>query len=267
LIDEYGNRPLCIGGGCGLNVQINSRLLNDGVVERLYVPPACSDCGLSSGAALYYYHSIYGGDFNGLWWHDPYAGTDIMNKELLAQFEPLKFHKVLESAAPRLANGEIAAWCQGRSEIGPRALGNRSILADPRREDMKDIINKRIKRRQYWRPFAPVCLEEDASEWFEIDHPQPYMLEAPMVRREKASTIPAVVHADGSSRLQTVNKWQNRRLYRLLSEFKKLTGVPILLNTSLNRKGYPICNDVKIVLDLLDGTSLDFAVVGNYLIP
>lgn len=269
LVKKHNKRTLCIGGGCGLNVQANSRLLREGVIDKLYVPPACSDCGLSTGAALYLYHSIQGHEFHGVEWHDPYIGLPIQNRQLLESYpraRKLRLAALVRAAARRLAQGEIAAWSDGRSEIGPRALGNRSILADPRKPEMKDIINNRVKRRQYWRPFAPVCLEEDVADWFEINHPQPYMLEAPLVREDKAAKIPAVVHVDRTARLQTVNKHQNEKLYALLNEFKSLTGIPILLNTSLNTKGRPICNDVATIMKFLEQTALDFAVIDAYLV-
>lgn len=261
LVAQHGKRTLCIGGGCALNVQSNSRLLAEGVVDRLYVPPACSDCGLSLGSALYLYHTNLGYDFRGLNWHDPFVGLEVRNFELLNGARRLSNDELFGEAASRIADGQIAAWVQGRSEIGPRALGNRSILADPRRTEIKNILNERVKRRQWWRPFAPVCIEEDADEWFEIDRPQPYMLEAPVVKNGRAGLIPAVVHVDKTARLQTVSENQNRKLWLLLREFKAHTGVPVLLNTSLNDQGKPICNDVEIVLDFLRRKAIDFAVV------
>ena len=151
------------------------------------------------------------------------------------EFEPLEDDELARRVAADLASGKIVGWFQGRFEMGPRALGNRSILADPRRPDMKDILNRRVKHRESFRPFAPAILAECASEWFDIQQPDPFMTIAPKVRAEKASLIPSAVHADGSGRIQTIDRAANPRYYAMIAEFEKLTGVPIVLNTSFNR--------------------------------
>lgn len=168
------------------------------------------------------------------------------------------------NAAINLYNNKIIAWIQGRSEIGPRALGNRSIISNPCNPDSKDVINAKVKHREMWRPFAPICLKEDAAKWFHIDHEQPYMLEAPLARDEMADRIPAVVHFDKTARVQTVSKETNPILYQLLKDFKSLKGIGVLLNTSCNGNNEPICNDLISALNLLKNTGLDLVYVDNW---
>jgi carbamoyltransferase len=275
-----GEDQLCLCGGCALNVLINSYLIEQGV-KRLYVPPACSDCGVSLGGALYYWHNVCGAPHQPCGWHNPYLGDPVCNKHIVQEIfqgvcsnpnytdlvaKLLPYDKLFIECAQRMSRGAIIAWAQDRGEIGPRALGNRSILCSPAIPGMKDTLNFKVKHREWWRPFAPICLSEHATEWFEIDHEQPYMLEAPRVRPEKAGQIPAVVHVDGTARLQTVRSDQNWKLYQLLQAFHQVTQIPILLNTSLNGRGQPIANDVKRILNLLVDTELDYAVVDNFLV-
>lgn len=268
LVDLTGKRNLCLVGGCALNVQVNSRLLDEGVVDRIHVPPACSDTGLAIGTGLLYWHEALGNPFTPKPYHTPYLGDVVANLDCLQEHD-LKVTQInneaalCRSVARMLAAGRTVGWAQGRSEIGPRALGNRSILADPRSPFMKDRINHEIKHRDYWRPFAPVCLAERASEWFETTEDSPYMLLAPRVRPEKRDLIPAVTHVDGTARLQTVRQEQNPILYRLLRAFEEETGCPILLNTSLNDKGCPIANEGNIILEFLRKSGLQVAVLGN----
>ncbi len=164
--------------------------------------------------------------------------------------------------AEDLASGKIVGWFQGRFEMGPRALGNRSILADPRRAEMKDILNRRVKHRESFRPFAPAVLAERASQWFEIDQPDPFMTIAPKVRSEKADLIPAGVHADGTARIQTIDDHANPRYYAVIREFEKLTGVPIVLNTSFNRHE-PIVARPEEAISCYLRTDMDVLVLGN----
>jgi carbamoyltransferase len=255
---------VCIGGGCGLNVQINSRIQELGI--KVHIPPACSDCGVAMGAALYIWHNILGNEFNGLEYHNPYLGDEVINKHLLDKFELYSDEELYLKVAELLQSGKIVGWIQGRGEAGPRALGNRSIFANPSIANMKDEINQKIKHREFWRPFAPSCLEEEVSNWMDIDHKQPYMLESPMVKEDKRHLIPAVTHVDNTARVQTVNVNQNPKLHRLLQEFFRLTGIPMLLNTSFNDKGFPIINDVAVALDMLKKTDLDCVVVDNYIV-
>lgn len=266
LSNNYGINSMCLSGGCALNCQANSRILKEKSVDKLYIPPACSDSGLSMGAGLYYWHHILGNKFEGRARHDPYIG-DVLTinhekkKDLFKRV--LDTDSLLDLTATKLAEGKIVAWAQGRSEVGPRALGNRSILCSPYPKDMKDKVNAKIKHREFWRPFAPVCLEEWVDEWFEIDHPQPYMLECPPVREGKRMLIPAVTHFDGTARVQTVNNNDNFLLYSLIKKFQEKTGLPVLMNTSLNDRNKPIANDSKTILNLLSSTELDFAIINN----
>lgn len=209
-------------GGCALNCSANTKLFD--IYENIWIMPSPGDSGSSIGAAAL----TYGGHIN---WNGPYLGTNISGKY------------PIEKSIEDLINKKIAIVASGRAEFGPRALGNRSILADPRDPNIKDIVNK-IKKREEFRPFAPVVLEECAEEWFEMPQKQsPYMQFA--VKCKKPNDIPSVVHYDGTSRVQTVNKKQNSGLYTLLKNWQRVTGIPILLNTSLNIKNQPLLNDTK----------------------
>jgi carbamoyltransferase len=177
-------------------------------------------------------------------------------------FEELGTDKVIERAADVLADGGIVGWFQGRVEFGPRALGNRSILADPRRPDMQDILNARIKHREPFRPFAPAILEERTGEWFEKSYPSPFMLLTYPVRAEKRDLIPAPTHVDGTGRLQTVRRDQNQRYYDLIAAFERRTGVPVLLNTSFN-ENEPICCTPEQAVDTFIRTKMDLLVLGD----
>jgi carbamoyltransferase len=171
---------------------------------------------------------------------------------------------LLQKTAQLIANGNVVGWCQGKMEWGPRALGNRSILADPRRADMKDILNAKIKHRESFRPFAPSILEEFASEYFEIDVPSPYMLMVVPVKKPK--DIPAVTHVDGTGRLQTVSKENNGLYYNLINEFYKITGVPVIINTSMNVMGEPIVNTPEQAYQMIVKTDMDYLVMNNFLV-
>ncbi len=273
MMHRYGQQPLCLGGGCAQNIGINSRLLREGVVDDLYVPPTCADRGQPIGSALYYWHHVLGNPFQGMPWRSPYAGEESYDDRnywvLLLQFSGLSWcvyedeAELLDVAAGLLAEDKILAWMQGRYEVGPRALGNRSLLASPARAWMKDKINATIKGREFWRPFAPSVLGEEGASWFADWRPCPYMLEEFRVLPDKAALIPAVVHVDGTARPQSVYAGQNDRFYRLLQHFHKKTGLPMLLNTSLNVRGKPMANHCEAVLRLLSQTGLDVAVIGN----
>lgn len=292
-MSSTGLYNLCMAGGCALNVQINSRILdahdgsmivNDKVThfklfKNLYVPAATSDCGLSLGCALYIWHHILDNSFEGIKFFNPYLGDTLYNHpETIKDFNEwmnknyptiqFKKHKNMAeasiNAAINLFNNKIIAWIQGRAEAGPRALGNRSLISNPCNANSKDVLNAKVKHRETWRPFAPICLKESAEKWFHIDHEQPYMLEAPLARKESADLIPAVVHVDNTARVQTVSKDNNGLLYQLLKDFKSLKGVEILLNTSANDAGLPILNNLTDALNLLKNTELDLVYVGEY---
>lgn len=264
LIGEHKQENICLSGGCALNVLINEKIYKT-ITKNIYVPPACSDTGQSLGSILYLWHHVLNNQFVPQKWHNPYLGdfikkSNTSNKNI-HKIKIKNEDELIEKASKLLIQGKIIAWAQGRGEIGPRALGNRSILCFPLNPNMKDIINEKIKHREWWRPFAPVCLFEDTPEWFETSDESPYMLRSPKVKKEKIKIIPSVVHVDGSARLQTVRESQNPLLYKLLKKIKFETGVPILLNTSLNDKGKPITNHINSIFNLLLNTDLDCAFV------
>jgi carbamoyltransferase len=217
---KTGKENLVFMGGCALNCSANTKLFD--VYNQVWIMPNPGDAGSSLGAAA----AIYGKHLN---WQGPYLGADIGNKY------------PVDSVFKELVDKKIAAVVSGRAEYGPRALGNRSIFADPREASCKDLVNT-VKGREMFRPFAPVIMEEHASEWFEISHPSPYMQFASKCK--KPELVPSVVHKDGTSRVQTVNREQHAGLYELLTKWHKYSGVPILLNTSLNIKGQPLLNDL-----------------------
>ena len=179
-------------------------------------------------------------------------------------YEMFDRSSLLKKTAKLIADGNVVGWYQGKMEWGPRALGNRSILADPRRADMKDILNAKIKHRESFRPFAPSILEEFTAEYFEIDIPSPYMLMVAPVKKPK--DIPAVTHVDGTGRLQTVSKESNELYYNLINEFNKITGVPVIINTSMNVMGEPIVNTPEQAYSMITKTDMDYIVMGNYLV-
>jgi len=200
-----------------------------------------------------------------------YVGPSFSNEEIKSflnskniSYQCFEGDKLLEKTAKLIADGNVVGWYQGKMEWGPRALGNRSILADPRRADMKDILNAKIKHRESFRPFAPSILEEFTAEYFEIDIPSPYMLMVAPVKKPK--DIPAVTHVDGTGRLQTVSKESNELYYNLINEFNKITGVPVIINTSMNVMGEPIVNTPEQAYSMITKTDMDYIVMGNYLV-
>ncbi len=264
-----GMKHLCLTGGVALNCVANARVVAEAGFDRVWVPPCASDTGAPLGSTLWHYHQTLGHPrrielthpFYGL----PYSDRDI--ERALAEAglsgERLSESELLARVARDLAAGRIVGWFQGRSEMGPRALGNRSILADPRRAEMKDIINSRVKHREPFRPFAPAVLMERAPEFFHIDQPDPFMTLAPRVRAEKAHLIPAAVHVDGTGRIQTVERSANPRYYGVIEAFGELTGVPVLLNTSFNRQE-PIVETPPHAVSCYLRTGMDVLVLGDY---
>ncbi len=249
---ETGLRRLCMAGGVALNSVANGRILRETPFEELYVQPAAGDAGGALGAALYAWHVLLGRPrqfvMDHCYWGEAYS-DEAVRRFLTERGTPFTEYeddaRLLDDIAAALAGGQVVGWFQGRFEWGPRALGNRSILADPRRADMKDIVNTKIKFREPFRPFAPAVLAEHVAEYFDgADHtrnyPAQFMLLVEPVRPEKRSVIPAVTHADGSGRLQVITRSANPRYYGLIERFGRLTGVPVLLNTSFNLKGEPI---------------------------
>lgn len=256
---EQHDLPICMSGGCALNVTFNEVLRRKYPSREIYVPPNPNDSGIALGALLDVLRPQERV-------HVHYAGLPMLDSVGTVTERRLGCGKVtLAKIVQMLRQGDIIGVIRGNSECGPRALGNRSILCDPSFPKMKDVLNKRVKFREYFRPFAPVVIEEKVSFFFEMDRISPYMSFAPLVRREWRDKIPAVVHVDGTSRVQTVNRAQNPWLYDLLAEFEKFSGYPILLNTSFNTKGKPILTRASDALEMLEMTGLDAVIIEDRL--
>jgi len=235
---------LCVAGGVALNSVMNARMLKESGFERIFIQPASSDAGNSMGAALWAWHQMMGKPRQWSMAH-PFWGLEHDEKAMAESFSDrgLTFCQVGSpevEAAQRLAQGKVVGWFQGRAEVGPRALGARSILADPRSAEMRDVVNARVKRREGFRPFAPAVLDERGPDYFDDYCPTPYMLLVLPVTPDKRQVIPAVTHVDGTARVQGVAADVNPSFHRLITEFDRLTGVPVLLNTSFNLRGEPM---------------------------
>lgn len=274
LHEITGETRVCLAGGVAFNCVANGKIFDHTPFTEVYVQPAAGDAGLSVGAAYYVYNQVLGRprDFTmaHAYWGPEYTLEDIRQALEASHlqdsgFPRLSDHELVSRTAKHLADGKIVGWYQGRQEWGPRALGNRSILVDPRRAEMKDILNRRIKHREIFRPFAPSILEEATGQYFERSHPSPFMNLAYSVRPEKRASIPAPTHVDGTGRLQTVSRQTNPRYWALIKEFEKLTGVPVLLNTSFN-DNEPIVLTPKEAIDCFVRTRMDVLALGNYLI-
>lgn len=282
LVRKTGLRNLCLAGGVALNSVANQKILNETPVNNLFIPPPASDKGQGLGNALYGYHNIFGRPRQSILNHD-YFGRRYADDEIelvltkrpelggnflvgSPEFDYEHLSDVVPATAKLLADGNIIGWFQGGCELGPRALGNRSILADPRRKEIKDRLDAKVKFREAFRPYAPSVLSEHSGDFFEIGHPSPFMLLVAKVKESKRKLIPAVVHVDGTARLHTVSKDGNNLFYRLLHEFNKITGVPILLNTSFNRAGEPIVETPRDAMEAFLMTEMDYLVMGNFLV-
>ena len=271
------SKNLCLGGGVALNGVANYRILQESSFENIHIPPSPGDAGSAIGAAQYLYYSHHKQnrelqvDSTKKIIENVYVGPSYSTDEIKKfldqkgiKYEILDDTEIVKNCAKLISEGNVVGWYQGKMEWGPRALGNRSILADPRRKDMKDILNEKIKHRESFRPFAPSILEEHVSEYFEMNIPSPYMLMvAPVKKPEK---IPAVTHVDGTGRLQTVSKNSNPLYYKLISEFYSLTGVPVIINTSMNVKGEPIVNTPEQAYNMLTKTDMDCIFLRNFLV-
>jgi carbamoyltransferase len=277
-----GQDRLVLAGGCAMNSLANGKLFDQTDVRDVYIQAAAGDAGTALGAALYVHHAVLGAPRDGFvmehcYWGPSYGEAEI--RRALAErlpasrgedgiFREVRIETVRDEAklaadtAEAIARGEVIGWYQGRSEWGPRALGNRSILADPRRGDMKDLLNLKIKRRESFRPFAPSVLEERTGEWFTIDYPDPFMIKVYPIRPEMRPRIPAVTHVDGTGRLQTVSRRTNPRYWQLIRAFEERTGVPMVLNTSFN-ENEPIVNRPVEALDCFLRTRMDRLVLGD----
>ncbi len=261
---------LCLAGGVAYNCVANSRLWREAGFEELYVPPAAGDSGAALGAALWLTHRrgrlTERTVMQSASWGPDYSESACLTvlEQAGLQVERLPEASLCEKIAGELSHGRLVFWFQGRMEWGPRALGNRSLLADPRRADMRALINAKVKLREPFRPFAPSVLAERASEYFDLPGPSPFMLFTAPVREAAKGLIPAVVHVDGSARVQTVDVDSNPRYRRLLETFGRLTGVPILLNTSFNVNEPIVCTPQDAVRCFL-GTDVEWLVMGNLL--
>jgi len=269
---QTGEDYLVIAGGTALNSVANGRLVRESGFKDVYVMPAAGDNGTAIGAAYYVYNSILGKPRTFI--HDnPFIGNEYSNPAIkkILEDSKLNYRYVPDGeleivAAGLLQGGYILGWYQGRMEIGPRALGNRSILANPTLPGMKDKINAQVKHREAFRPFAPSCPIEDTPRFFEQSVADPFMLKVCDVREDKKAVIPAVTHVDGTARLQTVHRETNPRYHRLLKEFEKLSGVPVLLNTSFNIMGEPIVESPVDAIRCFYTTGLDYLILGNYIL-
>ncbi len=290
---EYDIKNLCLAGGVALNCVANGKILQEKIFDNIWIQPAAGDAGGSLGAALALWHMEQGNkrlvnandDMKG-----GYLGTEFnqgdIEKELKsigANFETLEYQKLIDKTAEFLSKGKAVGWFQGRMEFGPRALGSRSIIGDPRSDKMQKNLNLKVKYRESFRPFAPSVLREDLPKWFDMDVDSPYMLLVANIKSNKRiemtneqkklfginklnikrSEIPAVTHVDYSARVQTVTKKTNKRYYDLISKFKEKTGCPILVNTSFNVRGEPIVNSPTDAFNCFMGTELDYLVIGD----
>lgn len=268
LVDEPSDR-LCVGGGVAMNCSANGRILSAGLAKEMWVFPASGDAGLSVGAALL--ASRDAGDLMPHREESPYWGPEFSDDDCAAAIagEPAISSEMPEDlsehVAARLAQGQIAAWFQGRMELGPRALGNRSILADPRSVAMRDKVN-RVKGRESWRPLAPSVLAERAAEWFVDVPPNAFMLFAVQGTARAREEAPAIIHVDGSARPQPVTRSLNERYHDLIAAFERLTGVPVLINTSFNAAGEPIVLSPQDAIRTFLATGLDFLVLGSHVV-
>jgi carbamoyltransferase len=267
ILKSNGGR-LCFAGGVALNVKLNKRLLEHPLIKELFVQPAASDSGTALGAATYVANEL--GERIEPMSH-AYLGPEYSNdeiKETLDKYRiPYEYHQdIIKPASDLLAKGQIVAWFQGAMEYGPRALGNRSILANPQVKGISDEINTRIKFREKWRPFCPSILKEYASEILGTKHPAPYMTFSFSVNEKWRDKIPEAVHIDSSSRPQIVDEKTNPRFYSLIKAFFNKTEIPALINTSLNRRGEPIVCSPENALEMFYGSGLEYLVIGDFLI-
>ncbi len=272
---ETGLSNLCIAGGVGLNCVANWRILQESGFRNIFIQPAAGDSGGALGTAFYIYNTVLRNPRvfrmdHAMW------GPGFCDEEIRATLDNAKAayesvndeQDLLDRTAAMIAEGKVVAWFQGRLEFGPRALGARSLLADPRDANMKDVINAKVKFREAFRPFAPAVLKEHAHEYFEMPEgmDMPFMLLVPKVRESKRAIIPAVTHEDGTGRVQTVTEEHNGRFYRLIRAFGRLTGVPVVINTSFNVRGEPIVCTAQDAYHTFVNTGIDALVIGNFIV-
>ena len=271
LQERTGQTALCLAGGVALNAVANGRIRPETGFDEVYVQPAAGDSGTAVGAAFHVWNQTLGKPRGYLMDH-AYTGPGYSDDECAAAIAAggltgrrLTDDELFPHVAERIAAGDVIGWFQGRMEFGPRALGNRSIVVDPRRPDMKDILNARIKQREPFRPFAPSILASACGDWYEQDYTSPFMVLVYKTRPEQRTVIPAVNHVDDTGRVQTVEQHVNPRYYRLIEEFGKRTGVPILLNTSFN-ENEPIVMTPTHAVECFAKTQMDVLVLGNHVV-
>ena len=275
LSKRSGQKALCLAGGVAFNCVANGKIFDATSFEQVYVQPAAGDAGLSVGAAFAVHHGVLGRPrafvMDHAYWGPQFSPAAIrrtvasVSRSDRVEIQELSEAELLQATARHIADGKIVGWFQGAAEWGPRALGNRSILADPRRPEMKDILNRRIKHREIFRPFAPSILEEAVGEFFEKTHPSPFMTFAYPVRPEKRSVIPAPTHVDGTARLQTVSRSANPLYWKLLRTVGEVTGAPVVLNTSFNDNEPIVCRPEE-ALECFRRTHMDALVLGNFVL-
>ena len=271
LQERTGQRQLAMAGGVALNCVANSEILKQTAFEELYVMPNAGDRGLAVGAALYGYQVVLGGTDRRPLTHD-YLGRPNTDAEIVAaldQAEGIEHYRsddIAAECAVLVAGGAIIGWVQGGAEFGPRALGHRSLIADPRSSKTKERLDTEVKRREWFRPYAPSVLAEHADEWFEMLGPSPYMLLAVNTREEVRDKVPAIVHVDGSARVQTVERDVEPLYHRLISKFHELTGVPIVVDTSFNGYGEPMVETTEDAIAAMHQMGLEALAVGDHLI-
>ena len=293
LREEYEIENLCLAGGVALNCVANGKLFKEKIFKNIWVQPAAGDAGGSLGAALALWYAELGhkrsvvskDQMKGSYLGDEFSQTEIENelKQLGAKFVTLNYEQLIDKTAELISKENAIGWFQGRMEFGPRALGNRSIIGDPRSDSMQKILNLKVKYRESFRPFAPSILKEDVEEWFNFNGDSPYMLMVADINSKKKiemtesqkklfgidklnvkrSEIPAVTHVDYSARLQTVNRDTNSKYYDLISKFKEKTSCPVIINTSFNVRGEPIVHSPTDAFNCFMGTDLDYLVIGN----
>jgi carbamoyltransferase len=275
---ETGLKKLCIAGGVGLNSVANSRILRETNFEEIFVQPAAGDAGGALGAALWAYNSLLGKPrtfrLEHAYWGREYCSSEIsvyLTEQNISHRQIGNTDELLDQVVGQLTRGKVVGWFQGRFEWGPRALGNRSILADPRNPEMKDILNSKIKFREPYRPFAPSVLADHAESYFDLpqpmqQYPARYMLYVVPTKQSQRDHLPAVTHVDGTARLQTVFREQNPRYYALIERFGQTTGIPVVLNTSFNLKGEPVANSPADAASTFFRSEMDSLVIGDFLI-
>jgi carbamoyltransferase len=270
---RHGVDSLALAGGCAMNSVANGKIYRQTPIRRVYIQSAAGDAGGAIGAAMALWHQRQAGPrgpvMNHAYWGPQYSDDQIgvildAGKEAIRN-RGCRISHIADEAELCRAAGKVVGWFQGRMEWGPRALGNRSILGDPRRADMKDILNLKIKRRESFRPFAPSILREAVPAWFETDDDVPFMMEVFQIRQEKRAQVPAVTHVDGSGRLQTVHRDTNPRYYRLIEAFAEQTGVPMVLNTSFNENEPVVCRPEE-ALDCFLRTRMDVLILGDWML-